>query len=168
MWLLRTVRGRGMMCNMTRTMMLTMYRTLGEALTATIRERGGTQREHAAQLEVDPAVYSRWKSGRQVPLDDKGRVIATYLDMPLSEVYTLLAVSRQEVGRPAAGGSNILDDVVAELRADQAVMRELIDRVNALLEQQEPHPPAQSPPTHKPSATSQRRRKPPTPRPRGR
>lgn len=120
-------------------MNLTMYGTLAEALTEKHRAEGfPADKIPASLIGTDAAVYNRWRTGQMVPGDDRAADLAAYLEMPVNDMYALLARSRLERrNRNAAMPPTDRPVSRAEFDKLQEQFSELLHKLDALIESDE-------------------------------
>jgi transcriptional regulator with XRE-family HTH domain len=96
--------------------------TLAELLARRRDKLGLSDDQAAEQLGVVQATFSRWRSGRVVPDDDRVPVLAAWLQLDQNDVALALSAGRRN--RPADPVSR--DDLLAEiaqLRSEVAELR---------------------------------------------
>lgn len=141
-----------------------MYGTLAEALTDKHRSEGfPADKVPASRLGIDTAVYNRWRTGMMVPGDDRAAGLADYLEIPINDMYALLARSRLEK-RNRNATMPPADRPVT--RADFDRLENLVDQLLRRLDEVEQHDEAPAPTEPHPtdSAPPAPRRKAPPPR----
>lgn len=67
-------------------------KTIAEHLKAKRRELGWSQKEAAWNLGVDPSTWSSWESGGTIMAFAHRKCVATFIDMPESEIRSLMRI----------------------------------------------------------------------------